>query len=343
MRKLTLFIPGFFGPKIAHLTASHPDIPVLEKCLRFATTQSTPDPGFINALWQLFGLGPVQYDHPIAAITRLVDDGQDVSGIWIRADPVSLQAGRDAVVLQDPTTFDLDKHEALIFAADIKQLFADQGLQLQVPSNNRWYLRLPEPPKINTTPIHQVAGEDIACHLPTGKDQAWWNRLANEVQIGLHLCPLNRERERRGALPINGIWMWGSGALPSSPGRNWSCVFGDEVTTQGLSILTDTPYQELPTTAIELFEQATGQQDILAVLSLGMRHQQYSDISGWQDFIAYVEEAWLAQIKTLLQKKELSVLELVTETHKFTIRKPYFMKFWKPHKTLRDYTQHLPR
>lgn len=338
MRKLTLFIPGLFGPASDTLSEFTPVVPALEKCFRFGTLNNDQNPGFIPTLFQLFGFPKYKNDFPAAAVTRLVDDDHDIEGIWMRADPVHLRPERDAVVLLDDSAFDLEKHEALILAADLQQVFTSRNIEFEAPTNNRWYIKLEQLPEIKSTPIHEVVGNDIHNNLYVGKDKILWDQLSNEAQMNLHNCPLNSEREQRGEWPVNGVWMWGVGELPVSSGQIWSTVFADEVTTQGLSMLTETPYRDLPDSIDVLVNQCEEQDNLLVVISFGLRHQQYNNYEGWQDFIAYLEEEWFAGIERLIKQKELDELILFTGGKRLAVKKSSFQKFWRRRKSLCDYS-----
>jgi len=157
--------------------------------------------------------------------------------------------------------------------------------------------------------------------------------------MSLHNCPLNDEREQRGELPVNGVWLWGSGALPKDKRQFWSRVFADEVTTQGLSILTKSPYADLPD-SLEMLINQTGEQDnVLVIISFGLRHQQYFDHEGWHDFIGYLEEEWFAGIENLIKQKELDELMLLTGENKLSIKKSSYKKFWRRQKPFLAYRQ----
>ena len=338
MRKLTLFVPGLFGPARGALPGITPDVPSLEKHLRFGTSKSILTTGFIETLFQLYGFPKTQQDYPVAAVTRLVDD-HELEGIWMRADPVHLRPEREAVVLLDDSSFKLEKHEALIFAADLQQVFTAREIELEAPTNNRWYIKLKDLPEINTTPIYEVVGNDIHQNLSIGKNKVLWDQLSNEAQMSLHRCPLNTEREQRGELPVNGVWLWGAGELPKPPRKIWSSVFGDEVTTQGLSMLTGSPYEELPDSIESVVNQKGEQDNVLVVISFGLRHQQYCDYEGWQDFVGYLEKEWFTGIENLIKQKQLDELTLLTGKNTIIVKKSSFMKFWRRHKPLYSYSQ----
>jgi hypothetical protein len=339
MRKLTLFVPGFFGPVSETLSGITPDVPAIEKYFRFATSKNVQTRGFTQTLFQLFGFSKQGHDYPVAAVTRLVDDDHDLEGVWMRADPVHLRPERDAVVLLDSSAFNLEKHEALILAADLQQVFTAREIELEAPANNRWYIKLKQLPEIRTTPIHEVVGNDIDKNSAIGDSKVLWDQLSNEAQMSLHNCPLNEEREQSGELPVNGLWLWGAGELPKSRKQVWSRVFGDEVTAQGLSILTGSTYADLPDSLEDLVYQSEEREDILAVISFGLRHKQYFDHNGWQDFIGYLEEEWFAQIENLIKQNELNELILLTGENKLSITKSSYKKIWRRQKPFLTYCQ----
>ena len=69
------------------------------------------------------------------------------------------------------------------------------------------------------------------------RDASRWHRWMNEVQMALHECPVNVERERRGAVPINSVWPWGAGSLPPAPEAPVPLVqaWSDDVLVRGLA------------------------------------------------------------------------------------------------------------
>ncbi len=339
MRKLTLFVPGFFGPVSETPSGITPDVPVIENYFRFGSSKNIQGMGFTQTLFQLFGFPKQDHDYPVAAVTRLVDDDHDLKGVWMRADPVHLRPERDAVVLLDNSSFNLEKHEALIFAADLQRVFTEREIELEVPTTNRWYLKLKKLPEINVTPIHEVVGNDIDQNLANGDNKISWDQISNEAQMSLHNCPLNEQRERSGELPINGVWLWGAGELPKVKKQIWSRVFADEVTTQGLSILTKSPYADLPSSLGALINRTEERDNILAVISFGLRHQQYFDHNGWQDFIGYLEEEWFAEIENLLKLNELAELILLTGKNKLLITRSSYKKFWRRKRPFLTYCQ----
>ncbi len=330
MHSLTLFIPGLLAPAGAMSEQDIPRLPALEKILARSSREQLVPFGFSDALCMLFKLNcQAGQDYPIGAITRLVDDDHAVEGIWMRADPVHLAADRKGLILFDQTTFTLDQHDALVLAASVRELLAEHGMQLEVPTIERWYVQMENLPTVKTTPLHEATGRDIHELLPTGTDQMQWSQLLNEIQMTLHACAVNTTREQNGERAINSLWFWGAGRLPELPACMWTQVYSDEEIAKGFATLARVPCKELPDSLEKLIDNAAADEDALVVMSFGLRHAQYHDLRGWQDFVNYLEELWFADLEDALRTGELEELTLLTEHQQFTLRKKHLRKFWR--------------
>jgi hypothetical protein len=338
MHELTLFIPGMLNPVRDMADQDIPSVPSLERLFACGRNESSLNKSFSETLCMLFGIDTGnEQDLPIAAITHAVDDDQSLAGIWMRADPVHLTVDTEGVALMDASTFTLDQHDTLVLAAEIKELLAERGYTLQAPTTKRWYLKLDEMPNIRTTTIHEVAGKNIHQYMPLGDDESDWRLLMNEIQMRLHASQINEQRQQRGELPVNSIWFWGSGTLPEYVECQWSRVFSDEEITRGLAKHANVPCSELPECIDAIMEQADEADNMLAVISFGLRHAQFHDLGGWQDFISYLEQYWFAMLSSYIKTGELGKLVILTENQKITITKLSFCKIWKRRKSISKY------
>lgn len=232
---LHLVVPGLTGPRPIDRA---PTAPALEWLLARARSHAVAaDPE--SLLLQLFGL-PVaaEVEQPVAALTRLGDGGAvDGEGWWLRADPVHLRADLHGVLLADARALAIDATEAALLAAAFDHTFATDGLQLDVPHPQRWYLRLPADPGIRTRPLAEVIGRDINALLPQGSAARRWRTLMTEVQMLFHAHPVNRAREEQQLPLLNGLWFWGGGPCPVSAQAPAAGLYARDPLARGLAHL----------------------------------------------------------------------------------------------------------
>ncbi len=216
---LHLVIPGLLGPwsasQIAQIKHSQPTAPALQWLLARAEIRNTLTPGpsltergeANETLFQLFGLPiPKDADLPVAAITRLADGGEiGEAGWWLRADPVHLRPDLHGVLLADARVLALESAEVDALVVAFNQTFAEDGLCLEAPRPDRWYLRLPTDPGLRTHALAQVIGRDIHAWMPYGTAGRRWNGLLTEIQMLFHHHPVNRAREERHQPLINSV------------------------------------------------------------------------------------------------------------------------------------------
>jgi 2,3-bisphosphoglycerate-independent phosphoglycerate mutase len=68
------------------------------------------------------------------------------------------------------------------------------------------------------TPPHDIPGKLVVESLPKGPGSVFLRELMDNAEKVLKNLPLNKERESRGEVPANGIWLfWGSGQVPDMP------------------------------------------------------------------------------------------------------------------------------
>ncbi len=219
--RIDLLVPGLFGPVPTH-PADVPRLPALERLLARADRLHGLASHPLTALSERFGVRSEGLQGlPSAPFCRLFDDpGGDASGYWLHADPVHLRPDRDQLLLFDARHLDLHPEEAEALAAEFNAHFGADGLRLQAPVPDRWYLRLDSDPDIRTTPVDMASGRGIRPLLPKGEEATRWAALLNETQMLFHHSPVNQERERSGRITVSGIWPWGGGCLPVIPLRS---------------------------------------------------------------------------------------------------------------------------
>ena len=197
-----------------------------------------------NHLCELFGV-PCQPDHldaPIAPISAAFDGlSQASDGCWLRADPVHLRLQRDQMLLMSGG--EISTEEAAQMCASLNLHFAGQGMEFFAPHPQRWYLKLSKLPDISTVPLSQAIGHHVHGLLPKGGEALRWHQLCNEIQMLLFSHPVNEAREARGKLPVNSLWLWGSGCdKDMSLQKNYQCVSSDEMLTEMFAAAAGIPF-----------------------------------------------------------------------------------------------------
>lgn len=220
--RLTLVTPG--------LSAGTP----LARFLARADREDAPATELEPLLFALFdGLsgGPP----PVAAVAAAGEGLNATAGWWLRADPVQMTPSRNELVLIGNRGMDLSAAEAEALAAELRELFAEQGAVLYMPHPQRWYLRLERPQAFVTVSLAAAEGRNVGANLPSGADAWRWQTVLNEAQMRLHQSAINRARERRGDPVVNSLWFWGGGVLPTLPPSRWAYVCGDDPLVAGLA------------------------------------------------------------------------------------------------------------
>ena len=216
----SLVDPAWLGPDRLAQAARAPGFAALTRQAAIGrssddTASQLPDPGHEDWLQKAFGLPP---GAPIAACSALADAA--VQARW-RLDPVNLHIGRDHLVLTDPARLALGADDARALAASIAELFQDEGLTLLASHPARWYLQETEPSRglrLQTRSMLAALGRSIDGWQPTGDDARRWRRIVNEVQMSWYQHPVNEQRESRGLMPVNSLWIEGPCPDPDTQG-----------------------------------------------------------------------------------------------------------------------------
>ena len=149
---------------------------------------------------------------PLAALGAGLDPGESYV---LRADPVSLVAGRNDVALAARID-DLSADETGMLIATLNAHFGRDGLAFHAPRPDAWFVLTDTTPDITTTPLAVVRGA-IYRWLPAGGDAARWRRWLSEMQMLLHDHAANAAREARGRVPVTGVWISDGGRLARTP------------------------------------------------------------------------------------------------------------------------------
>ena len=104
----------------------------------------------------------------------------------------------------------LDGEEAAALAAGFDRTFAPAQRLLVAPQGELVCV-FDRPLAAETCDPADALGADVGPFQASGPDAAALRLAASEIEMWLHEQPLNQARERRGALPVDGLWLWGGG------------------------------------------------------------------------------------------------------------------------------------
>ena len=285
---------------------------VVSRARGFVETESAE-----GALLERFGVGR-QRDWPVAPLRRLGDAQPPDDAYWLAADPVHLRVDRDALLLVDAQRFELTFEDAQILVQALNRHFIHGGIHFSAPTAKRWYARVAPGPNIETVPLRDAAGRNVDTLLPRGGDALAWHRTFNEIQMLLHGHALNQEREVRGELPVNSVWFWGGGVLPSGVSGRWRHVWADNALPIGLSSAAGIAAADMPRDFAQWIERAPDGEHLIVV--------DQSDFDR-------VERDWIAPALHALRTRVLSTLSLSAaadgQARRFDLSRSDLWKFWR--------------
>ena len=254
---------------------------------------SCPDTRPFAPLLHSAGLTPESSaDLPLAALTRL-GTGQDATGLWLLADPVHQQADQDKVYLIAQAQLGPEENEEAL--RTLNQLFDEDGWAFHAYRPERWLLHLPAGLAPLTTPLAQALGMAIGPCLPQARDDTPWQRAQTEMQMLLHGCTFNQQREGQGLPMVNGVWLWGAGYLPEKVDVPWQAVWGESDLVRGMAALHRLPVSMLPVDYASWWQQA-GEGHHWLHLSLAEGEP--------------LEQRWFAPLLQALRRGELASLQI---------------------------------
>ena len=312
MKTVHLVIADLFLPKeIAAEACAGLHLPALEKMLARGTSTGSARAdvsgvSLENELCGLFGM-PCGEGMPIAPVCASFDGLGE--GCWLRADPVHLRLQREQIVLLPDVAVSAD--EAGRFCAGLNEYFAGQGMAFFAPYPQRWYVRLDKLPDVEMVALSQVAGRNIDGLLPGGVEATRWRQVFNEIQMLLFAHPLNADREARGELPVNAVWLWGAGQagrLPP-PQKNYDSVSSDEVLVEMFAAAAGMPFSEWGGSLCQLERDSSEGRQLLVFTGLRAALRR-GDLAGWRDALQGFETGYAQPLWQALRAGKISQLRI---------------------------------
>ena len=348
---VTMLVPGLLGPgggssnpgssnpgssdrDAAYALVDGLDLGALDRLLTRAecAVETVVDGSFEALAFRSFGYAarPADADCPVAAVTALIDCGAGGWASGLRADPVHLHADAADLVLFDTADTDLSGAESRALAARVNDALQPGGPSIDAAHPHRWYVALNAPARMSTTPLSLAAGVKISSQMPRGPDAPRWHRWMNEAQMALHECPVNIERERRGAAPINSIWPWGGGSLPPPAVAPFVQAWSDDAAVRGLARHAGIECGALPHGAGEWLGRAPPPGAHLIAFDALHRAAHRCDIDAWRAGIARFSVSWAKPLLGALAQGVVARVSIRDERgHRFVATRRGRLRWWR--------------
>jgi hypothetical protein len=159
---------------------------------------------------------------------------------------VHLLAGLDTLRLHPAGLLATSLEEQVALSADFEQVFQGSGWALRATQRRELLLEGPPAESITSQDPARFLGRAVREGVPQGVGAAALRRLMSEIEMWLHEHPLNLRRMAAGALPINGLWLWGGGSAASPRVRQLPPLFGEDLAAEALWQLAGQSIQPLP-------------------------------------------------------------------------------------------------
>ncbi len=330
MGELTLLLPGLLGPLpkgARSWDALEQTLPALARLLARGRAETSAP-----SLEDLFRLRSEADALPAAALGYLGEGRSPGDHAWLRADPVYLRADQDRLMVFSAHGLDLRVEEAAALIAELNRLLAEDGMELYAPVPERWYLRLPATPSLQTVSTLTVSGRYADAFVPRGKDAGRFSRLGTELQMLLHMSEVNARREQRGAAPINSVWFWGPGSLPKQVEGTWSRVYSNDPVVLGLAKQAEIAAEPLPSQ----LDRSGLDGSTLLTDDTAERALASGDLDQWLRVVRELEQRWLAPAVEMLAAGAVESLLLSTNERAVRVKRSMLKRFWRRGQPLKN-------
>ena len=153
---------------------------------------------------------------------------------------------------------------------------------------------------------------------------------------------INIEREARGQLSINSLWLWGEGdnaetAEPRKPAFDW--VMADEVHARGMALSSGCKVHDLDLDLSAFIDTHPGHG--LLVIAPAFLPTAWGDVPGWLDALTAICEQWIEPVQRLLTHKRIDGIDLYSADGRcYHVTRRHLLKFWRRPRALEHTINH---
>lgn len=244
-------------------------------------------------------------------------------------EPVHLRADLSDAVVFDRSRFTLVMAEARSLIEAINGYLHDAFCRVELAASGNWYL-LSEARIVGVIPkLREVAGRPVGAVLTDPALSPVWRRLMSELQMVLHQQPVNTEREQRGELAINGVWIHEGVAIETRGYRVRKVVSG--------APLAQAICREFNLDCgVKLDDTESGSKSDILVFDESLKR----DALDRGARLEWMERHWFKPASSWLrQGKADEIIIEPADGRRFTVRRNFLKRFWKRAKPLAYYAK----
>jgi hypothetical protein len=304
-----------------------PRLSGLEAVLRWSRRPPAP-PDWRAFVAASLGRGDLALLPPAQVVAAAAGIGQAATP-WLAA-PVHLVAGLDHLRLHAAGLLRLADVEQSTLVDAFNAAFGVDGLRLHaVPAG--LLLTGSGATRARTQDPARYLGADLRSAPAQGEDASRLRRLGTEIEMWLHANAqvINRDRARRGALPVNALWLWGGGACAVDARQRDTGValqaYAEDACVAGLGVLGGRPVLTPPVSFDVLCDsERTAGEIAPRLVCLSAVGTGSGDVP-----LARLDATWIAPAVAALREGRLSSLGLHVGGRQHQLRRADFWQFWR--------------
>jgi len=201
-------------PLAAAATANMDWISAHGKCGTVRTIPREMDPGSDVAILSVMGYDPRKYYTGRAPLEAAARGLEVAPNEWVfRCNFVTIIDG----IMEDHSAGHISTQEATLLVNELNRLIAHERIRFHAGVSYRHLMTVKGEVDVVTTPPHNILGQPVAGHLPTGAGSELLLTLHQRGQAVLAEHEVNQVRRDLGENPATHIWLWGQGKMPHLP------------------------------------------------------------------------------------------------------------------------------
>lgn len=135
-----------------------------------------------------------------------------LSGEWLIASPIHWEATHnDAMIVACGDALGIDEQQSRELFHALMVFMKDEHMTMYYHDTSTWLIQVLNQPKIHALSPHTLLHQSMFTHLTRLDETRYWQKYITEIQMFLSMHPLNQGSQI--ACTVNGVWLWGGGAL----------------------------------------------------------------------------------------------------------------------------------